>query len=213
MKVLIADDHTLLRAGLATTIAHLDPGARTYEAADAAEVLATIGAHPDIDLILLDLYMPGANGFALLSKVCGGPCAAPVVVFSGSEEPAHMRQALDCGAAGFITKSTAREVVLSALRLVLAGGMYVPRELLQTPAAGELRAPMEGWTDKLTPRQQEVLRLLGQGRSNKQIARTLDLSENTVKIHVAGILRAAGAANRTEAVMQARELGFDFSVA
>lgn len=211
MKVLIADDHALLRTGLAAAIANLDPQASTWEATDAAGVLQAIDAHPDIDLILLDLFMPGADGFELLTKVCGGLCSAPVVVFSASEETAHMRKALDCGAAGFITKSTTRDIILSALQLVLAGGIYLPPELLQGPTTAALQSPAGDWTDRLTPRQQEVLRLLGQGCSNKQIARELDLSENTVKIHVAGILRAARAVNRTEAVMQARAQGFDFS--
>lgn len=216
LKVLIADDHALVRAGLAEALAHLAGSPALLEAADAREVLATVGANPDLDLILLDLLMPGANGFELLSRVCGVVGETPVVVLSASEDTDHMRKALDCGAAGYIPKAAAAEVMLSALHLVLAGGIYVPPDLVHAPPAGQANltgpaiADHAAGLDALTPRQCEVLRLIGQGRSNKQVARDLDLSQNTVKIHVAAILRAFGAANRTEAVMRARELGFDF---
>ncbi len=215
MKTLVADDHALLRTGLIEALSRLDPEPTAFEASDAEQVMHVLSAHPDLDLILLDLFMPGANGFELLSRVCGAATGAPVVVVSASDDTAHMRKALDCGAAGFIPKSTARDVMVSALGLVLAGGIYVPPDLVHAPPPDEEGGPTtlgpEGGTATLTARQQAVLRLIGQGRSNKQIARDLDLSQNTVKIHVAGVLRALGAANRTEAVMLARERGFDFS--
>ncbi len=214
MKVLVADDHALLRTGLVDALSRLDPEPTAYEAADAEEVMRLVSARPDLDLILLDLFMPGANGFELLSRVCAAAAGVPVVVLSASDEPGHMRKALDCGAVGFIPKSTGREVMLSALGLVLAGGTYVPPELVLAPPTQEHGSlPLHGFGSgvaTLTARQKDVLRLIGQGRSNKQIARDLDLSENTVKIHVAGVLRALEAANRTEAVMRARERGFDF---
>lgn len=209
MKVLIADDHALLRTGLAHSLGELAPETTAYEAADAAQVLEALGTHSDLDLVLLDLFMPGANGFELLSQVCGSATAAPVVVLSASEDAGHMRKALDCGAAGFIPKSAPREVMLSALRLVLAGGVYLPPELMQAPPPSPAR---EAWPDDpgvLTERQREVLQRLTQGSSNKQIARDLGLSENTVKVHVAAILRALGASNRTEAALQARALGIN----
>ena len=220
MKTLVADDHALLRSGLIEALSRLDPEATTYEASNADEVMGILSAHPDLDLILLDLFMPGANGFDLLSQVCDTASGASVVVLSASDDTAHMRKALDCGAAGFIPKSTAREVMLSALQLVLAGGIYVPPDLVHAPATSPATPEGDGPPPPgseeagttLTPRQQDVLRLIAQGRSNKQIARDLDLSQNTVKIHVAGVLRALGAANRTQAVMLARERGFDFGL-
>jgi DNA-binding NarL/FixJ family response regulator len=166
-----------------------------------------LATHCDLDLILLDLFMPGANGFELLSQVCGSATAAPLVVLSGSEDVAHMRKALDCGAAGFIPKSAPRAVMLSALRLVLAGGVYLPPELMQAPPPSAARNAAPDNLGALTERQREVLMRLSQGLSNKQIARDLGLSENTVKVHVAAILRALGASNRTEAALQARALG------
>lgn len=214
MKVLIADDHAMLRIGLINSVTQLEEEATAYEAEDSRGVMDALAAHPDLDLILLDLFMPGANGFELLSKVCDATAGTPVVVFSASEDTAHMRKALDCGAAGYIPKSAPREVMLSALRLVLVGGVYVPPDVVSAPPPQAESRPAEGPAGQcaaaLTARQQDVLRLLGQGRSNKQIARALDLSENTVKIHVAGIMRTLGAGNRTEAVMLAREQGFDF---
>jgi DNA-binding NarL/FixJ family response regulator len=209
MKVLIADDHALLRTGLAHSLGELAPGTTAYEAADATQVLETLGTHSDLDLILLDLFMPGANGFELLSQVCGSATAAPVVVLSASEDAGHMRKALDCGAAGFIPKSAPREVMLSALRLVLAGGVYLPPELMRAPPPSPAQEASPDDPGVLTERQREVLQRLTQGSSNKQIARDLGLSENTVKVHVAAILRALGASNRTEAALQARELGIN----
>jgi DNA-binding NarL/FixJ family response regulator len=211
LKALVADDHALLRTGLIHALSRLEATLTAYEASDADEVMRLVNAHPDLDLILLDLFMPGANGFDLLSRVCVAANRAPVVVLSASDDPDHMRKALDCGAAGFIPKSAAPEVMLSALGLVLAGGIYVPPDLVHAPPPVEAEGShLDSSSGPLTARQGEVLRLMGQGRSNKQIARDLALSENTVKIHVAGILRALGAANRTEAVMLARDRGFDF---
>ena len=213
MKVLIADDHALVRAGLIDALTGLTPELDPIEAIDASEVMQRLVDIPGLDLILLDLFMPGANGFQLLSKVCGTAAGVPVVVLSASESVEHVRKALDSGAAGFVPKSADRELMLSALRLVLAGGIYVPAEVMQSAGWSSVAAagaPPSGEPAALTARQQDVLRLLGRGLSNKQIARALALSENTVKAHVASVLRQLGASNRTEAVVRAQEQGFDF---
>jgi DNA-binding NarL/FixJ family response regulator len=210
LKVLIADDHVMVRTGLIDALTGLDPELEPVEAADASQVMERLVDTPDLDLVVLDLFMPGANGFNLLSKVCSAAGAVPVVVLSASESAEHVRKAFDCGAAGFVPKSADRELMLSALRLVLAGGVYIPAEMMQSadwPPAG---TPPSRERATLTDRQQEVLRLLGRGLSNKQIARALALSENTVKVHVASVLRQFGANNRTEAVVRAQEQGFDF---
>jgi len=215
--LLLADDHALVREGLKHTLRGLAPDVEFLEAASAAEALDCIAGNAAIDLALLDLVMPGCGGFELLTRVCDRHPDLPVVMLSGSSDPLKMRKALDIGAAGFITKSATAEVMLSALRLVLAGGIYVPPDMLKgstpaepapSPAAGrsdDSAAPSPG--DGLTARQVQVLACLGQGKSNKHIARELDLSENTVKIHVAAILRALGVDNRTQAAMAARERG------
>jgi DNA-binding NarL/FixJ family response regulator len=211
----LADDHALVREGLKHTLSRLADDVEFREAASATEVLDFIEGDEPIDMALLDLVMPGSNGFELLTRVCDGNPELPVVMLSGSVDPVKMRKALDIGAAGYITKSATAEVMLSALRLVLAGGIYVPPDMLKgdgaAPRTPEEAAPTASppavSAASLTTRQREVLACLGQGKSNKQIGRELDLSENTVKIHVAAILRALGVDNRTQAAVVARENG------
>lgn len=218
MLLLLADDHALVREGLKHTLAELAPGVELLEAANADEVIVHLAKTDAIDLALLDLVMPGSNGFELLTRVCDSFPDLPVVILSGSADPGKMRKALDIGAAGFITKTATAEVMLSALRLVLAGGIYVPPDTLKTrgsaepeptvPTTGKPASPGPQHST-LTNRQRDVLHHLGQGRSNKQIARELDLSENTVKIHVAAVLRTLGVDNRTQAAVLARSKGID----
>lgn len=215
MKVLIADDHELVRIGLAKMLSEWQPGVEIEEAADASAVMERIGGGAGFDLVLLDLFMPGVVGWDLLIRVRAAAPSVPVLILSASESPVYARDALDRGAAGFVCKSAPFELMLSVFDLILAGGTYVPDLLLRrdvgtrqstaTAAAGR-RGSLSG----LTGRQQEVLALLGRGWSNKQIARALELSENTVKVHVASLLRHLDVSNRTEAVMKAQELGFDF---
>lgn len=216
MLLLLADDHHLVREGLRHTLRELASGVEFVEAATADEVATRLTENDPIDLALLDLVMPGSDGFGLLNRVCDAYPDLPVVILSGSADPAKMRKALDIGAAGFITKTATADVMLSALRLVMAGGIYVPPDTLNAtlsmpPSHAVAEAPPATPTTDvhraLTGRQRDVLQRLGQGKSNKQIARELDLSENTVKIHVAAILRALGVDNRTQAAVLARERG------
>lgn len=210
MKILIADDHALFRDGLRYVLARLgDDAAEIFEAKDGAEALALVAAHPDLDLVLLDLAMPGMDGIAGLRALRARSPSMPVVILSASEEPADIRLALDRGAMGFIPKSSSSEVMLSALRLVLAGGVYLPPAFLDRSRAG--KGPVVSATPSLenlglTARQTDVLRLLGQGKSNKEIARALELAEGTVKLHVSAVLRALDAVNRTQAVVAAARL-------
>jgi DNA-binding NarL/FixJ family response regulator len=216
--LLLADDHSLVREGLKHTLAGLSPQVEFVEAATAEGVIAALTGNAGIELLLLDLIMPGSNGFGLLKRVCDDYPELPVVILSGSSDPAQMRKALDIGASGYVTKSATAGVMLSALRLVLAGGIYVPPDMLKPEASStagktplaEVRStqPVTA-TASLTTRQREVLACLGQGKSNKVIARELGLSENTVKIHVAAILRALGVDNRTQAALVMQEQGID----
>lgn len=206
MRILVADDHALVREGLVHTLRELDPAAEIVEADSASAVHAALAGGPGFDLALLDLFMPGVEGFDLFAAVCDRFPELPVVVLSASEEPAHVRKAIDCGASGYVPKSSGRDVMLSALRLVLAGGLYLPPATLAGgDDAAAVPAPAQQLLGSLTPRQREVLRLLGAGLSNKEIARRLGLSENTVKIHVTAILRSLQVSNRTAAVVLARE--------
>lgn len=211
MRFLVADDHEIVRKGLISALLELDHQAEIKGVNNAEETRSAIGCGKSYDLILLDLIMPGSNGFELLRDVCNDCMDTPIVVFSGSGDPLHMRRSLDLGAAGFVPKSAGMEVMLSALRLVLAGGIYVPPDVLNKPnvsSAIPAKDIAKGISfGDLTSRQQEILGLLGEGKSNKEIAWQLNLSEHTIKVHVAAVLRVLGVNNRTKAAMVARELG------
>lgn len=210
MKVVIADDHPLVRDSLAGTVAQLASTVQVLQAEDGEQVMALLESHEDTDLLLLDLIMPGSDGVALLEDVGRRFPELKVAVLSASENPADMRSSLDAGASGFIPKSSPVSILLAALRLILEGGVYVPPELLASASQAETRravGPACSAKAGITPRQREVLRLVAEGKSNKEIARSLDLSEHTVKIHVAAILRSLGVQNRTQAAMAARDKG------
>lgn len=211
MKVLIADDHPLVRDALARTVRELDPAAQVEQAGDFEMLLhlALDDRAAPTDLALLDLNMPGMDGTAGLRRLREELPTLPVVVASGQDDVATIRAVLAVGAAGFISKSERPEVLLSALRLVLAGGVYVPARSLDAPTAPTPASAAA----LLTPRQRDVLLALSRGQPNKLIARELGLTEGTVKIHIAAILRALQARNRTEAVVRARALGLDAPVA
>ncbi len=198
MKVLIADDHPLVRDALARTVQQLAQDVHVREAGD-LEALLRLAAQGDADLALVDLNMPGMDGLGGLRRLRETAPTLPVVVASGQEDAATIRAVLAAGAVGFIPKSERSEVLLGALRLVQAGGTYVPPRLFD--------APLKAAAPELTPRQLDVLRCLSRGEPNKQIARELGLTEGTVKIHIAAILRVLQARNRTEAVVRARTLG------
>ncbi len=223
MKILIADDHRLVIEAVKAKLSEIAPGIEFVLAMSVDELLAR--ASDDIDLAVIDLNMPGAEGQAHVDEIRRRHPAVPVIVLSGYEDPAIMRSALEHGVLGFIPKAYSPEVMLSAVRLVLAGGVYVPPMLLSAvppgvvagvpPGAGEAaqRASsaataqtLEHLRTVLTERQVEVLQLLSQGKPNKLIGRALGISEGTVKIHLAAIFRALNVRNRTEAVVAAQTL-------
>jgi DNA-binding NarL/FixJ family response regulator len=210
MKVLLVDDHALIRDALRGVLADLVEGACILEASDCRHALRLVEENPDLELILLDLNLPDRNGFEVLADLRGRYPTVCVVVLSAFHDRENVLRALDLGALGFIPKSAPREVMASALRLVLAGGVYVPPQALapaETKAAKPVR-PSSPADVGLTERQIEVLSLMMRGKSNKAISRRLDMAEPTVKHHVTAILRALKAANRTEAVIAVGELGW-----
>jgi len=206
MKILVADDHALFREGLRHVLLQFGAGVAVIEAPNCEQALSLSALNPDLDLALLDLKMPGMDGFEAMSLLLERSPALPIVVLSSSEDPADMRRALEAGAMGFISKSETAQVILSALRLVLSGGIYVPPALVRE---GAIRAQSHASaaSSRLTPRQLGVLSLVVQGKSNKMIARELDLSEATVKVHVSAIMKALNAINRTQVAMTAKKLG------
>ena len=204
MKILIADDHALFREGMRHVLKQLTDDVEIVEASDCTEALAAVDGHADIALVLLDLSMPGRDGFAALETLSREHLTLPIVVLSGSENRADMQRSLDGGAMGFIPKAASAAVMLSALRLVLAGGIYVPPELLQPGAATASVEPEP--LPSLTQRQVDVLTGIVEGKRNKVIGADLGLSEATVKAHVSAVFKALGVTSRTQAVRAAERL-------
>ena len=209
MKILLTDDHVLIREALQSVLKELNPGAIILQAASYSQGMRLAREHTDLEVILLDLNLPDKDGFQMLAELRELYPAASVIVLSASNDRADVMRALNLGAAGFIPKSTQRSVMLSALQLVLSGGIYIPPEILTS----EQRLPKPKRSDPadfgLTERQVEVLALMMRGMSNKAICRLLDLSESTVKNHVAAIFKALKVTNRTEAVMAVVEHGWN----
>ncbi len=213
MKILVVDDHPLIREAVQAVVARLEPGATVLAASDSERGFAIAASAPDLELVLLDLNMPGLAGIPSL-KAWRSRCPdVPVVVLSSAEDRPTVLAAIGAGAAGFIPKSSPNEVMLSALRLVLAGGKYLPPEALTPvgPAGGKVRAPAQKIlsleTLGLTDRQAQVLKLVAEGKSNKLICRELDLAERTVKAHISAVFRALGVSSRTQAALAAAKLG------
>jgi DNA-binding NarL/FixJ family response regulator len=205
VKILVADDHALFRAGMRHVLRQLADGVEIVEASDCAEALNAVESNDDIALVLLDLAMPGSDGFAALETLTRKHMALPIVVLSGSESRTDMQRALDTGAMGFVPKSATAPVMLSALRLVLAGGVYVPPELVQSTSTDTGVAPAAP-APVLTPRQLDVLAGVVEGKRNKAIGVELGLSEATVKAHVSAVFKALGVNNRTQAVRAAERM-------
>jgi DNA-binding NarL/FixJ family response regulator len=209
MRILLIDDHRLFREAIAHVLTAFDDKAVLLEAGTAEEAIDMATHYHDLDLILLDLNMPGMGGLPGLPQLLASAPTVPIVVVSGSANVNDVRDAIQAGAAGFIPKTSSGREMSEALRLVLSGDIYVPPALLAVIAADrESHAPDAQGTDMpLTPRQLEVLMLLGEGLSNKSIARRLSLSEGTVKLHVNAVLRGLNARNRTGAVIEANRRG------
>jgi len=214
MKILVIDDHVLIREALRGVLRELKGEAAVIlEASDSRQAMRHIEQNPDVELVLLDLGLPDRDGLEMLSELGKRYPTTSVVVLSAKQDRDTVMEALDLGALGFIPKSGQREVMLSAFNLIFSGGVYIPPEILnrREPATAPRASPAlskAGAADLgLTERQIEVLALMMQGKSNKAISRALDLAEPTVKIHVSAILKALKVANRTEAVITATALG------
>lgn len=221
MDILIGDDHPLFREGIQRLLESNWPDARVRHAGDFGGMVDALTKGPAPDLVMTDLQMPGWPGFEGIARLRGLCPDAPLVVVSASEDAADMRAAVGNGAQGFIPKSSGVGVMLGALELVLAGGVYLPAAAFswagQAPGAPQdragpaaIRRPGPGQPRGeagLTQRQSDVLACLRAGKSNKQIAGDLGLSEGTVKIHVTAIFKALGVKNRTQAVITASQMG------
>jgi DNA-binding NarL/FixJ family response regulator len=211
VRTLIVDDHHLFRQGLKYLLADLDPGIVFCEAENSEQALSFAGGEP-VDLVLVDLHMPGALGMDALTRMRKAFESSSVVVVSSDDDPHVIRKAIELGACGFVPKSSTPQVLIAALRLVLAGGTYLPPHVLLAwdavplPVAPAPPLPVQR-PDGLSERQLEVLLKAVQGKANKAIAREMNLSEGTVKAHLSAAFRALGVQNRTEAVFAAAKVG------
>jgi len=203
MKALIIDDHPLVRDGMASLLAQADGHLQVLHAPDGESGLRLAAEHADLDIVLVDLQLRGLPGLQTVESLVRQHPALPVIVISASEAPADVRRSLAAGARGYCPKSLAGSTIVAAVRFVLAGEIYLPPLMLRAEYEGEPGAPAAG----LTERQLEVLRMVCEGRPNKDIARKLDLTEKTIKGHVSGIFRQLGVVNRVQAVSAARARG------
>jgi DNA-binding NarL/FixJ family response regulator len=210
-QIIVADDHPLFREALKAAVGRLDAATRFVEADSVASLLVALQSEPDADLLLLDLNMPGAQGFNALVHVRGSRPDLPVVVVSADDDVETIAGALRYGAQGFIPKSTEAGRIGRAIEAVLAGEIHTPPGYHAPRAAAgadeDLRIARR--VGELTPQQFRVLGMLCSGLLNKQVAYELDVSEATVKAHVTAILRKLGVATRTQAVLAAGRLALD----
>ena len=216
LKVLVIDDHPLVQEGVSAALESLADDVTVMSARDGEQGLATAAENPDLDLVLLDLALPGMSGFNLIGKLHERLPSLPVVVLSALEEPENVRHAINAGAMGFVPKSAATRVLIEVLQQVLEGNVTVPLALQSSGppvshalpgATGDSPSATEPDVALLTLRQLEVLSRVCQGKTNKQIATELGLSEKTVKAHVTAIFKVLGVVNRTQAVLVARRVG------
>ncbi len=212
MKILLADDHALFREGMHHVLCRLDDDVSILDAASFPEALSMAENNPDLDLVLLDLKMPGSDSAASVKLFYERHPNIRIVVISGTEQREDVLSVINSGAMGFISKASTGKEMVKALRMVLEGETYLPPQLLQMQDVGEEEKYRDGRscrTNKhgLTVRQIEVLQYLGNGMSNKEISETTGLAEGTVKIHVGALFKNLNVNNRTEAAQVGRRLG------
>lgn len=217
MKILVVDDHTLFREGLVLLLEALGQQVQIVQAEDAAAALRQVAAHPDLEVVMLDLVMPGPGGIELLPEIKRSIPEVPVVILSSDERQSTVTAAIEKGASGYIPKTSTGEVMRGALRLVMAGGIYIPPVVLRDEARSgrddrPRSAPASPGDLGITPRQVEVLDCLLVGMPTKVIASRLGLSDSTVKTHTMAIFRALKVRNRTEAVLEASRRGFQMGL-
>ena len=210
LRIVIADDHPLYRDALELVVGDIFPAAGIITCASQDDVLGVIRQDDGADLVLLDLKLPGAMGFTCLTLIHDLNPITPVVIVSAIEDPATMREAIEHGASGYLPKSSDRKTMRHALQLVMAGSVFLPvsavsSNWLRRPAQPQ-KESADGEQTSLTARQRIVLKLMAEGKSNKEIANELSITEITVKAHVSAILRKLGVSNRVQAAMLAKDV-------
>ena len=210
MNVLVVDDHPVLREGIAALLRQAGPDTVVHQGGDVTGALQLAAERSDLDVIVLDLMMPGIGGMEAIAEFGRIRPDVPVIVLSSSEDPRDARKALAQGALGYVPKSASQHTLLSAIRLVLNGELYVPPLILNDLsdiASQQLGQAGRGGGTALTERQVDVLKRLSEGQPNKVIAHELELSEKTVKAHITAIFKALNVVNRTQAALVGRQMG------
>lgn len=211
LKLLVIEDHALVREGLVQTLRQLDAEVAVMEAADCDAGCAILGLADDFDLVLLDLALPGIDGLTCLTLMRQRHPGLPVVIVSAYDDAHTVNRALKAGAAGFVPKAYTGDRLLDALRTVLDGAIFIPEQTLPANHGAGISVPPAGKVSPsdigLTGRQSDVLALMVKGRSNRDIAELLGLSEGTVKIHITAIFKALGVGSRTQALVAVARLG------
>ena len=221
MKILIADDHELFLNGLEFILGSEFDGSEIVTAKNYTEIFEILKTKSDFDLIITDLAMPGANWLEALEKIYAGAKDTPIIIISAVFDKDILQKTLEIGVSGYIPKSSSNSVMISAINLVLAGGVYIPQELFSNTAGSKdveqeikrlkILSSDNGFVKtekKLTPRQIDVIKAIARGLPNKIIAYELGLTEGTVKVHITVILKVLGVTNRTAAVMEAVKQGY-----
>ena len=219
MHILIVDDHAFVCAGLKATLLDTLDDIQVTTTERGEEVLSILGKE-DIDIIILDLFMPGGyGGFGLIGLLHERYPSLPIIVLSASENSTHIRKCFELGVSGFVTKSAPKEALIEAIAKALEGERYVPKYLIESVAEVarvfdevDSGVNVEIIAELITDRQFDILSCISRGHSNKQIARELGLSENTVKVHVSAMLKSLGLSNRTQAGILGQKLGLAESV-
>jgi len=205
LSFVVADDHPMVRDALASALAGAFVGARVAFAGNLADTMSAVEAQPDLDLLILDLDMPGMLGLSGLAALRGANPSLPIAIVSATTNPAAIRQAVEMGAAGFIPKLAAADRFVEAVRTILTGALWLPEEARDGALAARDR-DLAQRAAQLTPQQHRVLSLMAEGMANKLIAFEMQISEPTVKAHVTEILRKLGVTSRTQAVILAQRL-------
>lgn len=216
LKLLVIEDHALVREGLARLLKRLEDHVEVHEAADFESALGQLDGLGDVDLIFLDLALPGIDGFAGLDVLRRRYSATPVVVVSAFDDPPTVNRVMNLGASGFIPKACSGDELLAAARSILAGNLYRPSDPGHLPRLNDEvpLAPTQVSVNTaeigLTERQGQVLSLMVRGLSNREVGEQLGLSEGTIKVHVTGIFKALGVNSRTQALVAVARYGIDF---
>lgn len=211
--IVITDDHPLFRDALGQAVAARLPGARVAETASLDELTALLGREPDVDLVLLDLALPGVRGFSGLIFLRAQHPAVPVAIISATDDPMAISRAMSFGAVGYLPKALDADRIGEAIDAILAGETWTPPEIDLSSGDDEETADLARRLASLTPQQGRVLTMLGDGLLNKQIAYELGVSEATVKAHVSAILQKLGVESRTQAVIASSRIGVPFKAA